>query len=406
MRRIIAIALGVFVPVLALGASLPPLVTKNGQTQQLQPSDSLRLPNVTGSVQCLHADLAGNVTGASSTDCAAGANPGATASDTAVNGSATTYMRSDAAPAVQKASASQFGVVRVDGTTIAASGGVISSVGGATGANPSATAGPAAVNGSAATFMRSDAAPAVQQGSASQKGIVQVDGTTITASGGVISAVTGAIGSGSWFSPTMKRMTYVSVPNGSWAADGDSVSVFGTAGGTGGTGFAYGWSPGVGTVTGISGSAWYQLNSLNSIQAYFSGGLGPATNVRCWIALTDSLGASFGASDTPSGNFIGFRFSTAAGDTHWQAITQLTNTSSTTKVDTGISVNTSVQQQFAVIATTTSVLFYIDGNLVATTTTNIPAGVKMRYAMSAEGVGSTGAEFFANRIYIFTEGIS
>jgi hypothetical protein len=36
--------------------------------------------------------------------------------------------------------------------------------------------------------MRSDGAPAVQQGSNSQKGIVQVDGTTITASSGVISA--------------------------------------------------------------------------------------------------------------------------------------------------------------------------------------------------------------------------
>jgi hypothetical protein len=59
------------------------------------------------------------------------------------------------------------------------------------GANPTATAGPAAVNGAAATFMRSDAAPLIQQGSASQKGIVQVDGTTITATGGVISAVGG-----------------------------------------------------------------------------------------------------------------------------------------------------------------------------------------------------------------------
>lgn len=56
-------------------------------------------------------------------------------------------------------------------------------------ANPTATAGPTAVNGSAATFMRSDAAPAVQKGSAAQFGIVEVDGSTITAAGGVISAV-------------------------------------------------------------------------------------------------------------------------------------------------------------------------------------------------------------------------
>lgn len=61
-------------------------------------------------------------------------------------------------------------------------------------ANPTATAGPTAVNGTASTFMRSDAAPAVQLGSASQAGVVQVDGTTITASGGVISAVGGGGG--------------------------------------------------------------------------------------------------------------------------------------------------------------------------------------------------------------------
>lgn len=58
------------------------------------------------------------------------ANPTAVASDTAVNGSASTFMRSDAAPAVQLASSSQFGIVKVDGTTITETGGVISSSGG------------------------------------------------------------------------------------------------------------------------------------------------------------------------------------------------------------------------------------------------------------------------------------
>jgi hypothetical protein len=49
------------------------------------------------------------------------------------------------------------------------------------------------VNGTASTFMTSDSAPAVQVGTNSQKGIVQVDGTTITASGGVISAVSSVV---------------------------------------------------------------------------------------------------------------------------------------------------------------------------------------------------------------------
>lgn len=64
---------------------------------------------------------------------AVGANPTATASDTAVNGTATTFLRSDGAPAIQKASSSQFGIVKVDGTTITESGGVISASGGGSG---------------------------------------------------------------------------------------------------------------------------------------------------------------------------------------------------------------------------------------------------------------------------------
>lgn len=61
---------------------------------------------------------------------AGSANPTAVAKDTAVNGTASTFMRSDAAPAIQKATASQFGIVKVDGTTITETGGVISAAGG------------------------------------------------------------------------------------------------------------------------------------------------------------------------------------------------------------------------------------------------------------------------------------
>lgn len=60
---------------------------------------------------------------------------------------------------------------------------------GASGANPTATAGPNAVNGSATTFMRSDGAPAIQLGSASQAGIVETDNkTTVANASGLISA--------------------------------------------------------------------------------------------------------------------------------------------------------------------------------------------------------------------------
>jgi hypothetical protein len=117
-------------------------------------------------------------------------DPTGIAGPIANNGASTNFMRADATPAVQKGSNSQFGIVQVDGTTITSTLGVISAA--AAPANPTATAGPNAVNGSAVTYMRSDAAPAVQVGSSSQKGILQVDGTTITATAGVISAVSSA----------------------------------------------------------------------------------------------------------------------------------------------------------------------------------------------------------------------
>lgn len=68
-----------------------------------------------------------------------------------------------------------------------------------TGANPSATAGPTAVNGSAPTFMRSDGAPAIQKGTNAQFGVVEGDGVTFTCVAGVCSTISAAGTSGSAF---------------------------------------------------------------------------------------------------------------------------------------------------------------------------------------------------------------
>ena len=55
--------------------------------------------------------------------------------------------------------------------------------------NPTATAGPVAVNGTAATFMRSDGAPAVQKGTNAVFGLAEGDGATITLVAGVASTL-------------------------------------------------------------------------------------------------------------------------------------------------------------------------------------------------------------------------
>lgn len=109
-----------------------------------------------------------------------GANPSATIGLSAVNGVATTYMRSDAAPALSQAIAPTWSALHTftlaPKVTAFAGGGsqmvVTNNVGqlsvqaipgSASGANPSATIGLSAVNGSASTFLRSDGAPALSQ---------------------------------------------------------------------------------------------------------------------------------------------------------------------------------------------------------------------------------------------------
>lgn len=82
-------------------------------------------------------------------------------------------------------------------TTFWRGDGTWASAGGGTAANPTATASDIAVNGSASTYMRSDAAPAIQKTSSSVFGLAKVDGSSITASSGVISAALGQT-IGSW----------------------------------------------------------------------------------------------------------------------------------------------------------------------------------------------------------------
>lgn len=84
------------------------------------------------STHCVSIDASGNLvdSGAACGTTTAGANPTATAGATAVNGVATTYLRSDGAPAIAKASNSVFGIAECDNVTITCPGGVFTSSGG------------------------------------------------------------------------------------------------------------------------------------------------------------------------------------------------------------------------------------------------------------------------------------
>lgn len=112
------------------------------------------------------------------TGTAAGLTAGTATAANGINSATTTVV-------VNAATAPTTGQVLTATSTTAATWQSPASA--STGANPTATAGPTAVNGSATTFLRSDGAPPVQKGTNAQFGIVEGDGQSIVCNTGVCS---------------------------------------------------------------------------------------------------------------------------------------------------------------------------------------------------------------------------
>lgn len=122
---------------------------------------------------------------------------------------------------------------------------------------------------------------------------------------------------------------------------------------------------------------WYFGNKLNMLAVC---NLLVTTHIIMWVGLFGDAGSTGGTS-TPSGRFAAFRYSTAVSDTNFQAVCR--NGSSSTVVDTGVAADTATHRFLIIEEPGVDYKFYIDDNLVATITTDLPTGSGAGYQTTA-----------------------
>ena len=169
-----------------LAAGPPPIPTQSGGVGTSTPPTSAQIPIGQSGGQAFWESITGcTLTAGGLLTCplSTGANPTATAGPAAVNGTAPTFMRSDGAPAIQKASSSQFGIAECDNSTITCSGGIFVAVGGVA---TSITPGTTTVVGATAPCLIENSATTVMACAAVNAGALTALGSALNGSGGLL----------------------------------------------------------------------------------------------------------------------------------------------------------------------------------------------------------------------------
>ena len=126
---------------------------------------------------------------------------------------------------------------------------------------------------------------------------------------------------------------------------------------------------------------------------------------RVWLGFTDQTIATMCAGTNPAGNYACFRY-VSGTDTHFQCITKDGTTQNV--IDSGVTPSAgylagTTPYNFSIVSVdgTPSVLFYINGSLVATSTSHLPtAGTPLRWVFGMLSTSAIGLGPGINYLYI------
>lgn len=132
----------------------------------------------------------------------------------------------------------------------------------------------------------------------------------------------------------------------------------------------------------------------------------PSTaQIRVWFTLTSLASPLSDASlqtDNPNGNMVGFRYSTAAGDTKWQCYTATDSTHFTATPESTSSHVDTIGHTFKIVWNGTSAIFYIDGTQVGSQSSNMPAtsqGLQFNLHVDNIGIANSKAVYLSYAFY-------
>jgi hypothetical protein len=117
-----------------------------------------------------------------------------------------------------------------------------------------------------------------------------------------------------------------------------------------------------------SDTAIYNSSALPmTFQAYFKATT--TTSVRDWLGMTNTGVGTMDGNSAPTASYVAFRYDTTAGDSDYQCVSS--NGSSHTIVAT--TVTPTAGHKFEIDLTSSQAIYLIDGTVVCTITTNLPA---------------------------------